>query len=404
MITALARAAMLLGVALGGAVWAPASPWAAPDEEILGKAAGYPIGTPSTWQEERVRVGSYSNADRIFPHNRLPRAPVPRLLARAEKPVQYNYRFEGKSRSIDDFLARRRITGLLIVKDGVVQIERYQYDRTPAQRLVSHSMAKSVTSLAVGFALAERRIQSIDDKASLYAPALRGSAYGETPIRALLRMGSGVAFTDRSDGNDDFAKFLRLQNANGTVAALRSFNERTRSPDEVFNYASTETMTLGYALKGATGQSLAEYVSRKLWQPMGAEADATWIIDKAGVERAHSSISATLRDWGRLAILLADDGVRDGKRIIPRDYLVAATSPNAHPPAFLPQIATPYFGYGYGFWIFPTDARRYALQGLHGQSIFIDPQLRLALVITSVQHDNERIELWRGLVDHYAKW
>jgi CubicO group peptidase (beta-lactamase class C family) len=415
MIVARVRGAMVLGVVLAGSLWPPASASAAPDEDILGKAAGYPIGTGTNWtSDERVRVGSFSHHDRIFQHNRLPRAAAPRPLPRAEKAVDYSYRFEDKNRSIDDLLARRRITGLMVIKDGVVQVERYQYDRTPAHRFTSQSMAKSVTSLGIGFALAERRIRSIDDKASVYAPALAGSPYGETPIRALLRMASGIAFSERMDGNDDLAKFLQIQNAKGTVSGLRAFTRRDHPMNEKFNYASTETMTLGYALKGATGQSLAEYVGRRLWQPMGAEADATWIVDAAGVERPHSSISATLRDWGRLAILLADEGARDGKQIVPRDYLIEATSPQAHPPAFAPRVATSYYGYGYQFWIFPTTARRYGLLGAFGQAIFVDPQLRLALVITAVQRDAnsdkdrfgaERNELFRGLVEHYGgKW
>lgn len=192
MTVALARRRTLTAMASGFVLCRTAPARAAPDEDILGKAAGYPIGTPATWFEDRVKVGSFSQTDRIFPTHRLPHAAVPRPLARAEKPVPYGYRLDGKSRSIDDFLARRRITGLMVVKDGIVQVERCQYDRTPAHRFVSHSMAKSVTSLAVGFALAEGRIRSIDDKASLYAPVLAGSAYGDTPIRALLRMGSAL--------------------------------------------------------------------------------------------------------------------------------------------------------------------------------------------------------------------
>ena len=59
----------------------------------------------------------------------------------------------------------------MVIKDGVVQLERYQYDRTPAQRLLSNSMAKSITSVA-GIALQEGRIRSLDDNAAVYVPEL----------------------------------------------------------------------------------------------------------------------------------------------------------------------------------------------------------------------------------------
>jgi len=129
---------------------------AAPDEELLGKELGYPVGTRTTWFfDERVRVGSFSHLDSILPHQILPRADKPRELPAAATPPAYIY----QGRTIDDFLARRRVTGLMVIKDGVVQVERYQYDRTPAQRLLSNSMAKSITSIAVGMALQEGRIR-----------------------------------------------------------------------------------------------------------------------------------------------------------------------------------------------------------------------------------------------------
>jgi CubicO group peptidase (beta-lactamase class C family) len=383
---------------------------AAPDEELLGKQAGYPVGTPTTWfRDEQARVGSFSRLDSILPHNRLPRADVPRPLPMATTAPAYVY----TGRTIDDFLARRRITGLMVIKDGVVQVERYQYDRTPAHRLLSNSMAKSITSMAVGLALAEGRIRSLDDHAAVYVPGLAGAPYGETPIRDLLRMASGVPFKERYDGADDLAKYVSLQFRDGTMAALRAFTARDRPSGQRFQYASVETIVLGLVVRGATGKTLSAYVAERLWQPMGAEADATWIIDPGGVEYAWGNFNATLRDWGRLAMLLADDGAREGRQIIPRDYLLEATDHRRHPPAFAPRTATPYFGYGYQVWTYPTSARRFALLGVFGQSIFVDPQLRLALVITAVQRDpvssrdgfgEERDWLWRSLVNRYGSW
>ncbi|MBX3500118.1 MAG: serine hydrolase [Alphaproteobacteria bacterium] len=386
---------------------------AAPDEEALGKAAGYPVGTRETWfADEKLRVGSYSHLDTILPHNRIGRADSARPLPIAAAVPGYTYRYFSEKRTIDDFLAGRRVTGLMVVKDGVVQVERYQYDRTAAHRLLSNSIAKSIAAIAVGFALAEGRIRSLDDHAAVYAPGLAGSAYGETPIRALLRMGSGVAFAERYDGKDDLTRFFKLHEAVGSVAALRTFSDRRHPPNTRFQYASTETAVLGYVLTGATGQSVSSYISDRLWRPMGAEADATWIVDSSRVEATMGYLNATLRDFGRLAMLLADDGVRDGRQIIPRDFLLEATDHRRHPPAFEPGSATPYYGYGYKFWLFPGRARRFGLFGAHGQGIFVDPGLRLALVITAVERSAtsddgfgaERDALWRGLVAHYGKW
>lgn len=195
------------------------------------------------------------------------------------------------------------------------------------------------------------------------------------------------------------------------MAAVRAFKRRDAPPDTRFQYASIETMVLAYVLTNVTGQSLSAYVAERLWRPMGAESDATRIINPGGVERAYGFLNAGLRDWGRLGALLAEDGVREGRQIIPSDYLIEATSADRHPAAFQPRHATPYYGSGYQFWTYPTAPRRFALLGVFGQPILVDPASRLALIITAAQRDPigavdgfsaERGTLWRSIVGHHG--
>jgi CubicO group peptidase (beta-lactamase class C family) len=145
---------------------------------------------------------------------------------------------------------------------------------------------------------------------------------------------------------------------------------------------------------------------------MGAEADATWGIAADGLERAAGNFSATLRDWGRLAMLLANDGKQGDRQIIPRDYLIEATDWHRHPAAFAPGTATPGYGYGYQFWTFPDESRRFALMGVYGQSIFVDPASKLVLVQTAVAKrarngrepmGQELNALWKALESHYGR-
>ena len=387
---------------------------AAPDEELLGRSAQYPIGTRATWfLDERVRVGAFSNLDKLLPHNTLGKATTPLPLPVVEPGRRFEYSFEGQPLTIDDFLQRQRITGLLIIKDGKILVERYQYDRTQAHRFVSHSMAKSIASLAVGFALAEKKIGSLDDKASTYVSALAGYPYGETTIRNVLRMSSGVAFKEVYDGKDDLARFSLIQATRGTVDALRAFTVREVAEGTRFHYASSETPILALVVRAATGKTLSEYLTERLWQPMGAEADATWINTSDGLERAGGNFNAVLRDYGRLGVLLANDGALGGKQILPKEYLLEATDWRKQPDAFAPGRATPYFGYGYQFWLFPGAKRRFALLGVNGQSIFVDPELRLVMVLTGVAKTasvgkeplgRERDALWRGLARAHGSW
>ena len=125
------------------------------------------------------------------------------------------------------------------------------------------------------------------------------------------------------------------------------------------------------------------------------------------------NFNATLRDYGRLGMLLANDGKAGGNQVIPKDYLLDATDWHRQPGAFQPFNATPYFGYGYQFWLFPGDKRRFALLGVYGQSIFVDPELKLVLVLTAAARNanvgkeplgRERDALWRGLVATFGGW
>jgi CubicO group peptidase (beta-lactamase class C family) len=388
---------------------------AAPDEDVLGKAEGYPVGTPKNWFfDEHVRVGSFSHIDKVLPrYFTVHKSAAPLKLAKAASVPKLEYRLAGQTYTIDDFLAHQRITGLLVVKDGQILDERYQYDRKDSDRFISHSMAKSITSLAIGIALAEKKIASLDDTIAKYEPKLAGSPYGETTIRNILRMSSGVPFDESYNGKDDLTRFNITRFKEGSVAALRQLDKREVEQGTRFHYASSETVNLVMVLLAATGTPLTDYLTPRLWQPMGAEADAEWTRYTDNTVVGAGNFNAILRDYGRLGILLANDGVAGGKQIIPKDYLLDATDWHRQPAAFQPFNATPYFGYGYQFWLFPGDKRRFALLGVYGQSIFVDPELKLVLVLTAAAKTanvgketmgRERDALWRGLVATFGSW
>ncbi len=387
---------------------------AAPDEQLLGKAAGYPVGRPANWfYDEGVRVGSFSHLDSFLPHNTLKKSDAPLPLPAASNPPKIEYRFEKQTWSLDDFLAHQRVTGFLLIKDGEVLAERYQYDRTAENRFVSQSMAKSIVSLAIGMALTEKKIGSLDDSVAKYVPDLAGNPYGETSIRNMLRMSSGVPFKEVYDGNDDNARFNKIRVTRDSITALRAFNKREVEQGRLFHYASNQTVALTLVLRAVTGTTLSDYLTPRLWQPIGAEADATWVTTRDGTETGSGSFNAILRDFGRLGILLANDGAARGKQLVPKDYLLDATDWHRQPDAFAPREATPYFGYGYQFWLFPGEKRRFALLGVYGQSIFVDPELKLVMVITAAAKNasvgkesfaGERDALWRGIVGRYGSW
>jgi CubicO group peptidase (beta-lactamase class C family) len=397
---------------------------AAPDEDRLGKQRGYPVGTAASWFfDESVRVGSFSHQAEIKGIYRgevhtLPPSSKPMPLPKAGREPEFRWNArDASSLTVEDYLARQRIMGLLVVKDGVVQLERYQYDRKAIDRFVSQSMAKSITALAVGIAQSEGLIKSLDDPAERYAPGIKGTVLGQTTLRNLLRMASGMKYEEAYDGSGDSPLFSRAIANGGIEAAVRTIAVREVDQGTRFYYAGPNTVTLAAALRGATGVSLSEYLTPRLWQAIGAEDSAFWYADRTGLEVALGNFNATLRDYARLGVVLANDGVRPDDpgraQIVPREFLLDATDWRRAPGAFRPNGATPYMGYGYQFWIFPGERRRFAMLGVYGQSVFVDPGLKLVMVQTGANAAPEagkttlasdRDRFWRGVVRHYGEW
>lgn len=394
---------------------------AEPDEAALCKEQGYPVGTAQTWFMDRcVRVGSFTHQAEIpgifgGVANTMQSAIQPLVLTKADKEPRFRWSVNGQTGlTVEDYLNRQPVMALLIIKDGVIQFERYQYGRTAEHRFLSQSMAKTITAMAVGIALREQRIKSLDDRADVYEPTLLGTLYGETTIRNLLRMSSGAKFDELYNGADDLFKFNVAARNGGPAAGAKVINTRLHPQGTVFNYASAETDMLASVIRGATGQNLTQYLETRLWQPMGASTSALWRAGPDGLEKASANFNATAQDYARFGILLANNGVRPDKpnlgEIIPKDFLIEATDWRRHPNAFAPKKATSYYGYGYQVWTLPGDKRQFVLLGVYGQAIFVDPEKKLVMVHLAANATanagqtsmgREAASLWYGLVNHY---
>jgi len=377
----LSAAAAFLALAL-----AAGSVSAAPDEEALGKSEGYPLCPLSSMipVEQKCIVGMLSHFDTLVPARKVDKGATASELKRAAQAPKISYSYQKKERDTDAFLEGTRTTGLLVLKGDTILVERYQYDRKPEQRMQSYSMAKTVVAMLVGIAIAEKKIRSIEDTAVQYVPELKGHPYGDTKLKDLLTMSSGVKFTENYDGKDDVTVLARktiFGLGPGGVDSVMPFTERANPPGTKFYYASAETQVLGLVLRAATGYPLAEYLSYKIWRPMGAESDASWLVDAGGYELGYMGLNATLRDWGRLGLLLANGGSLNGKQIIPAEWVKAATS--VHAPHLAVGTATQFNGYGYQTWLIDNEGR-FALFGVRGQAVYVDPKSRIVVVMTSV--------------------
>ena len=404
-----ASAQSLLSGEMGGSNAGPTFTQGGPDAKLYGENEDYPVpsylrsvreGNP--W-ESRYRVGAFSHLDEIYTTRRIARARVPWLFKRST--VEVRYRFQGQQSSLADYLSRNPVTGLLIAKGDRIVFEHYQYGRTDQDRLLSQSMVKSITGMLIGIAIADGAIKSIDDMPETYVPGFKGTEYGRTPIRDLLHMSSGVDFGEERDGERDLNRLWRDMVIGapifkkGTVNSITQFNHRIVPPGMRYHYASIEPDVLGVVLHYAVNKSASEYLHEKVWQPIGAEADATWLVDAEGIEVAHFGFNAVLRDYARIGRLLANDGAWDGKQILPSQWMIDATTVRSSDAYLAPGKSMPTFGYGYLLWILPGNRRQFALVGAYGQRICIDPAANLVMVHTALDEPSGAVwHLWSALV------
>jgi CubicO group peptidase (beta-lactamase class C family) len=333
-----------------------------------------------------VQVVTFEHSDTLFPVNRVPRGQAVRPLLPAATRLK-NVRFQSRGAEYDlfDYLADNRVAGLLILKNGKVVLEDYELGAGPDSRWISFSMAKSVSSTLVGAALKQGLISSLDDPLTRYLPQLKGGAYEGVSIRNILQMASGVKWDETyTDPRSDRRKLLdiQLQEKPGAILDYMNGRQRVGPPGSVFNYSTGESFVVGALLEAATHKPLATYLSETLWSRLGMEQDATWWVESpGGMGLAGSGLGATLRDYGRLGLLVQQDGFIDGKQIVPPGWFEEAGK--AH------TIGGNPVDYGYLWWPIPAGdpVHRGAFQarGIFGQHMYINPREKVVIVVLSAR-------------------
>jgi CubicO group peptidase (beta-lactamase class C family) len=325
--------------------------------------------TPSIlqWSPQQERDG-FRSIETLFRVNTIRRGKAVHPLPMASTQIQGGF--------VDDYMKAYDVSGLLVLKDGRIVLERYGLGRKPDDRWTSFSVAKSVTSTLVGAAIQDGHIKSIEDPVTRYIPELKGSGYDGVSVRQLLMMSSGVKWNeDYTDPRSDVAQEgspLEGPSRNPIVNYMRRL-PRAHEPGTTFHYNTGETDLVGILLTNAVHRSLAQYASEKLWKPYGMERDGIWMTDRGGIERGGCCISMTLRDYARVGQFVLDGGVAGGKRILPPWWTARATSL---------QIKGEENPTGYGwFWWMRDDG--YDGRGIFGQSLTVFPKDRVIIVINS---------------------
>ena len=329
--------------------------------------------TPSilTWTPAQQRQW-YPAIETVFETRKVAKGPAVHPLPKAATQIAPTFQLKGKTWSVDDYMTAWSVSGVLVLKDGKIVLERYGLGRKPADRWTSFSVAKSITSTLAGAAVQDGKLK-LTDPVTAYLPELKGSAYDGVPVRDLMTMSSGVKWNeDYGDPKSDIAQAgVMLEPGVDPYISYVKRLGRAHPPGTTWHYNTSETNLMGIVVARAVGKPLAAYLSEKIWKPYGMERDAVWMVDRGGLELGGCCISMTLRDYGRFGQFVLDGGVAGGKPVVPAGWVAEATRV---------QIANGLTGYGYFWWIGPEA---FEAEGIFGQSILVYPKDRIVVVINS---------------------
>jgi CubicO group peptidase (beta-lactamase class C family) len=357
LLVAAAVLAVPIAAVLGVYAWA----WSSTDDSTIARAM--------IWRESDV------GDQHRFPARRIPAgARASPLPVGAEAPLVLGKAGTG----LDEFLRETDTLAFVVVHRDRIVRERYFGGATRESLQTSFSAAKSFVSTLVGIAIDKGLIGSVDDRVTQYLPELaaRDPRFRQITLRHLLTMSSGIRYQEGAGfpwpfGDDTYTYY---------GADLREIAlNRTRiagPPGIGWQYNNYHPLLLGLVLERAAGTSVSDFMAKRLWQPLGAEADATWNLDskRSGFEKLESGLNARTVDYARFGLLFLHDGEWNGRRIVSEKWVRAATrAGTATDPAS-------YYGYRYFWWLDVDKPGRFYAFGKYGQFVYVAPDADAVIV------------------------
>jgi CubicO group peptidase (beta-lactamase class C family) len=340
------------------------------------------------YNENKI-ASNFINIDKIFPvSERIPSSVRPHNFSRKNFQLPDTYYFKGEELNLEQGLLHFKTDGLIVLHKGDLLYENYWNGNRPDSQHIAFSVTKSFVSALVGIAHNEGLIDSIEDPITKYLPDFNGTGYEGVRIKDILQMSSGVKWNeDYADPNSDINRYGR------TIAKGSSFRDfskslkREKEPGTFHHYVSIDTQILGFLLAEVTGMPLKDYLYEKLWNKIGMEDEAYFIVDNDGVEMALGGLNATLRDYAKFGLLYANRGRWNGEVIVPSDWVDASHQTDA--PHLLPgehELSSSPWGYGLQWWVPGFPNTDFTASGIYNQYIYVDPIKNIVIAKTSSNH------------------
>ena len=254
------------------------------------------------------------------------------------EPVANDY--DGISRAVlsemSAWSAERKSNALIVIHRGQLVLEEYWNDFTPDELVNGRAITRSVTPMLLGFAVSEGALE-LDDPIGKYLTEWSDVLQGEVTVRQLAQNASGLEVAGMRPVSEVFGnKDLCLAYCGDVIRAALEY-EYAGPPGTKFEVAQQNMQLLAVVISRALGQPIQQLLSERVWTKIGA-SDATFQFDRpGGFARVMCCMRATPRDWTRLGVLIAQNGMWNGQQVLPEGWVdVMRTS----------SVVNPNFGLG----------------------------------------------------------
>ncbi|AJP72810.1 hypothetical protein TS85_15040 [Sphingomonas hengshuiensis] len=243
------------------------------------------------------------------------------------------------------YAAASNARAFLVWRNGRIERADYFKGGNRETQIVSKSLSKPITAIAVGRAIALGKIKSVDQPLTDFIPEWRGTPKAAMKLRHLLDMRSGFLEQNVSADPDHPLNRAYIDPDHGWEIVHNY--PLTHAPGSYYGYSNAVSELVALVIERATGVRYGDFVGKEILQPIGAMGGEIWVDRPGGL--AHSGCCMTLpaESWLRLGVLLLNDGVANGKRLLPKGYVDAmarGTPQNPH--------------YGMGVWVAGPYAER----------------------------------------------
>ena len=396
----------LLAIGGFGASVTPLASWA---QDKWGESKGFPIGwgpagALQKWEGyPEYHVGNFSGGiETMLAHQTILASTQPFHLRDAKRKVKVNFFMDAS-----DFAARFNRPGLLITRNGEIWHEEYRFKRQADMRFFGWSMTKSILGILTGIAFDQKKLESLDDRLDKYVPQLQGHVFADITLRNLLNMASGVNICESfCSPNTGFERYGYSQigysprRGEGTdqIQGILNFKWGRSEPQGTkFSYTDINPVLIAWVLETIYQMPVPKIAEKYLWQPMRAAANATWLTDSKGFTFSGAGFSATLQDWARFGLLVANEGTLNGAQIVSKAWIDETSKHGPSDQASRFNVARPGRGYRNFFWHHSADGRMLRMAGAISQNMLIDKKTKTVLVQTGVSDESGAEEMMSAL-------